>query len=222
MTRFGFAGSALLIVLALLAATTVAAEEGFLPVKPKEATITAKTVSFHVGPAIVLCTQIDLASSVIKFENDKHGKGTLRILGCFSAGMGFNSLGDSRGEILMPILLLICLEPKNSAGKVLGEFAIAVEVEKVHLEIPAIGGLFELNGRLLGLMSAKAGESLKEFSVAFRSEKEHQEVASCKEGKSEKTNTLTAEENEGLSGALTENTEGYVIEFTEAQQLMDS
>jgi len=202
--------------------TSTFAEEGFLPLSFKEAKVESrKTVLTGAGGIAISCTEIDLTKSLIKFANIKHATGTLHFAKCTAAGLPINSLGDSKEQILMPVEILVCLEPTGAFST----FGIAIEVSKIHLEVPSIGFLTELNGRVIGAISAKPGEALKEFKTVFNIVKESkkQEVIACKEGKAEKTHTLTLEQNHsGKPEGATQFIEGGLLEFTEAQELMDS
>jgi hypothetical protein len=225
MKHFRTIGLALLALLALgaFAASAASAEEGFLPLTNKKATVVGKKATFTAGALAISCTVIDLALSPVTFANDKHGTGTLHFLKCTSAGLAANSLGDGKEEILVPGEFLVCLEPKNAAGKVLGEFGIAVEVSKIHLEVPSIAQLIEINGLVIGVVLAKAGEKLKNFKIDFVAPEKKQEAVSCIEGKNVKKHTLAAETNHaGGPVEGTEAVEGGELEFEEAQELMDS
>jgi hypothetical protein len=211
-----------LLVLGAFAASVASAEEGFLPLTNKKATFVGKKAIFTAGTLAISCSVIDLALSPVTFANDKHGTGTIHFLKCSSAGLSITSLGDGKEEILVPGEFLVCLEPKNAAGKVLGEFGIAVEVSKIHLEVPSLGQLIELNGRLIGLVLAKAKEPLKNFKVDFNAPEKKQEVASCIEGKNIKEHSLKSEINHAEPVGATEAIEGGELEFEEAQELMDS
>src|ERR1700733_3959470 len=212
-----------LLVLGAFAAGAASAEEGFLPLTNKKATFVGKKATFTAGTLAFSCSVIDLALSPVTFADDKHGTGTLHFLKCSSAGLSIISLGDGKEEILVPGEFLVCLEPKNKAGTVLGEFGIAVEVSKIHLEEPGIAQLFEINGRLIGVVLAKAGELLKSFKIDFVAPEKKQEAVSCTEGKNVKKHTLTFEINH-TGGPIegTETVEGGELEFEEAQELMDS
>jgi len=227
MKRPGTIGLALLVLLALgaLAATTASAEEGFLPLKNKEATFVAKKATLTAaGGLVISCAEVDLALSPVEFVNDKHGTGKLHLLKCQSAGVAFQTLGATgKEEYLIPAEVLVCLNPLNAKKEKLAEFGVALEISKVHTENKAAGVLVELNGRVLATIGGKPKEALKNFPVSFAVNKaKEQEVASCFEGKNEKTNTLTSETNENKKPeTATQATEGGVLEFEEAQELMD-
>jgi hypothetical protein len=223
MRHFRITGLALLalLVLGAFAASAASAEEGFLPLSNKKATFVGKKVTFTTGGSAIACQVIDLALSAVTFINDKHATGTLHFLKCSTAGINLISLGDGKEEILMPAEVLVCLEPRNKAGKVLGEFGISIEIKNIHLEEPVLGVLFILNGRVIGVVTTKG--KVKTFAVAFNAPEKAQEAVSCTEGKLVKEHTLTSELNESKKPeTLTEAIEGGELEFEEAQELMDS
>ena len=209
------------LMLGALATTIASAEEGFLPLISKEDFVAGKKTTFTTTSGTSLsCKEIDLSLSVVNFPNDKHGSGKLHLLGCESSGLGLLSLGDEPKVVLIPVLLLVCLKPTNSKGEVLAEFGLAIEIEKAHLEIPAVGTLFELNGRALGVFLTKG--PTKEFTVDFVVKEKQQEAVACKEGKLEKTNTLAVEVNHsGKPEATSLAIEGGKLEFLENVELMD-
>ena len=212
-----------LLVLGAFAASAASAEEGFLPLANKKATVEGKKAIFTAGTLAISCQVIDLALSPVTFANDKHATGTLHLLKCSSAGLSMNSLGDKSEEWLWPAEFLVCLAPLNAKGEKLAEFGIAIEVKGIHLEVPSIAQLIELNGLVIGVVLAKAGEKLKKFKIDFNAKEKKQEAVSCTEGKNVKKHSLAAEINHAggpLEGS--EAVEGGELEFEEAQELMDS
>jgi hypothetical protein len=224
MTRIKVVGLALLAILALgaFAATTALAEEGFLLPGGGKFTLVSvlggETKFEAAGGTSVTCKKLD--ETHFEVESDKHAKVTLHWLECTSLGFPVNSLGDKSGEILMPVLLLVCLDPNNVEGKLVDEFGIAVEIEKGHLEVPALGSLIELNGRFLGAILTK-GEA-KLWSVEFLGAKGKQTVTKCLEGKSEKLHNLTSSTNHGAAEALSVNITGGLLQFDQTVILEDS
>ena len=207
-----------LLVLGAFVASAASAEEGFLPLKNKKATVVGGVATLSAGGAAITCQKLDLSLSPITFENDKHAKGTLHFLECILEpfGVEIHSLGDSAGEILVTgALFLVCLNPTATRT-----FGVAVEVANLHLEAPAIGVLIEVNGRVIGTVLT-AGPA-KNYEVEFAASEGVQEVKACKEGKATKEHTLTSETNHsGKPEAATEKAKA-TLEFEEEQELMDS
>jgi hypothetical protein len=225
MKRFKPIGLLLLAIFALgaFAASTASAEEGFLEAgggKPAKGTLLggASTLAIEGGAAEIKCTTLD--DSTFTFSNDKHATGTIHWLGCKAAGVfPFDSLGDSSEIILVPAELLVCLDAKNSAGTLLANFGIAVEVKAVHLEIPATGSLIEVNGRALGTIEGAKGTL---FGSKFEGAKGTQTVTKCLEGANEKTHNLTGAENHGTPKPASENVVAGLLQFPKEVELMDS
>ncbi|HTA05812.1 MAG TPA: hypothetical protein VK774_05575 [Solirubrobacteraceae bacterium] len=197
------------------------AEEGFLP-KPISATFSSGKVVIETasGLHIVECKQID--ASQIMFESDKHGKGTLRGLGCkFEGFLTFNSLGDKSEEVLSAFLFLVCLKPADASGKVIDEMGIAIEPVESHVEVPAGGLLLRFAGRYIGVVLTSGLTRL--WTIEFSGSKGSPTVRKCLEGTSEKTSSWTLESNENKKPeAISLTIEGSELLFNESVELMDA
>lgn len=225
MKRIRMLGLALLALFALSAivAEAASAEAGFLPHKLTGYTLEGKVSTLNTaGNKPIICSTLDPSTG--KLENDKHTSVTLHWLKCTVAGLPANSVTDGSEIILAKVLLLVCLNPENAAGKVLGEFGIAAETdETVNLEVPSLGVKITVKGRVIGLVLAKAKELLKTFNVDFTGAKGVQEVAKCKDGTEVKEHTLQAENStEKKLETASQNVEKGTVTFEEAQELMDS
>jgi hypothetical protein len=215
-------GLSLLALFALGAfATSAFAEEGFLE-KPTTANVLGglSLLEEEGGIAAIHCALLD--ASTITFSNAKHAKGILHWLKCTVLGAEIHSLGspEGSGEILVPVLFLVCLDAKGAAG-LIDAFGISGEVEgTAHIEAPALGILVEIKGAALGavLTSGKA----KLFSVEFKGSKGKQTVTECLEGATKKVHNLLASTNHEKFKPASENVEGGLAQFTKEVELMDS
>jgi len=208
----------LLAVFALgaFAAATASAEEGFLPLKQKTANLLGGEWRFidAVGTSFA-CPTLD--ASIFTFVNDKHAEGTLRLLGCKAAGLfSANSLGDKAGEILVKMLLLVCLDPKNSSGVLVDNFGVSFEIDTpLHLEVPAAGLLTLVGGLYLGAILTAGPAKLWVLEPGG--------VTECLEGTSKKTDTLTIEENETKKTEATNiSAAGTLLQFEEEVKIEDA
>jgi len=177
-------GLTLLAVFALgaFAAMSASAEEGFLPLTQKTGNALGgeSVLATEKGESIV-CEKLD--ESTITFTNDKHGEGTLHWLNCKlkNLGLAVNSLGDESKVILAKVLFLVCLDPKNAAKTLIDNFGVAAEIDTpVHLEVPAIGTLIEVDGTALGAILTTGPAKL--WVMEFKGEKGKQTVTECLEG----------------------------------------
>jgi hypothetical protein len=219
MKRFKPIGLLLLAIFALtaFAASTASAEEGFLPKQEKGNLLGGESKLEAEGAPAIICKKLD--ESKFTFTSDKHGSGTVHWLECKASVFPANSLGDASEVILVATELLVCLDPKNAEGKLLANFGVAGEVSGVHLEVPALGVLVEVNGRALGTIE---GVKAKLFGSKFEGEKGKQTVTECLEGANVKKHTLTSSENHGPAKAASENVVGGLIQFPAEVELMDS
>jgi hypothetical protein len=216
-------GLSLLAVFALgvFAAASASAEEGFLPTSKANALGGLSKLETSAG-AVIHCAKLD--SSPITFSNDKHAKGTFHWLECTEGTFGtpVNSLGAKTGEILVPILLLVCLEPKDANGNLIDEFGVSGEIEgKLHLEAPSLGVLIEVLGAALGAVLTK-GEA-KLFVVEFTNNgiAGEQTVKDCLEGANVKLHNLLSSTNHGAEELASEDVQGGLVQFEKATVLMD-
>jgi hypothetical protein len=218
-------GLSLLALLALAAfAASASAEAGFLVggnVKPKTANILGGLALFESeSGGKIHCEKLD--QSTVTFENDKHATATFHWLGCAGGIVPLTSLGAKEGELLLPVLLLVCLDPKDAEGKLIDEYGLAVEiVGTAHLE-SNFGTLGELKGTLLGAILTKGKAKL--FVVEFTNNgiAGEQTVKECLEGANKKMNTLLFSINQGTFEALSVEMAGGLLQFEKATELMDS
>ncbi len=228
MKRIRIMGCTLLALFALSAvmAATASAEAGFLPRTNPKFTIEGGLSTLNTAGGLLLsCSSLDPSKGTL--ANAKHATVALNWLKCTSAGFSFNSENDKgqSGTILIEVLLLVCLKPENSEGKVLGEFGIAAEIDKgpITIEEPSVSEKLKLKGTIIGVVTAKAGEKLSEFKVAFTGEKGKQVVAKCKDGTETKPESLLMESSlTKVNEVASENIAGGEIVFEKEQELMDS
>jgi hypothetical protein len=219
MQRLRFLGMALLALFAIgaLATNAASAEKGFLPREKPNFTLTAKNFRFEDTASFgVLCKTLTGKS---EFTTDKHATMTLGLSGCTSGGLNTNSLGDTSGNILVPVLLLLCIvAPTKSL------FGLAIETENstLHVEIPSLGSLFDLAGRIIAHVLT-VGPALK-FTTDLTGSKGAGNIEECVDGAEAKKWTLTSEINHNGMAVLTSvKTEESFVTFTEeAQELMGS
>lgn len=205
-------------------AASAYAEEGFLVggnTTPTTALLLGGTSTLEEegGSAGIVCNLLD--STTITFSNDKHGKATLHWLKCTILGFEAHSLGAKEGEILVPVLFLVCLDAKNAAGTLVDAFGVSGEVEgTAHIEAPAIGALVEVKGAALAAVLTSGKATL--FNVEFKGEKGKQTVTECLEGTNKKVHNLLASANHGTFKPASENVVTGLIQFPKETELMDS
>jgi len=213
-----------LFALGVFAAASASAEEGFLPLKVKEGNALGKLSILETSNGSKIeCAELD--ASTITFSNDKHGKATFHWLKCKEGTFGFpaSSLGSKEGEILAKVLLLVCLDPKDAAGKLIDEYGVSGEIEgNLHLEVPSLGVLIEVLGAALGAILTKGKAKL--FSVEFTNNGTagEQTVKDCLEGANVKLHTLMSSMNHKPEELASELVEGGLVQFKEEVELMDS
>jgi hypothetical protein len=223
MKRMKLVGLAVFaIALSAMGTASAIAEEGFLPKQESANVLAGKYTVATSGGLSIACAK--LMESHITWTTDEHGSGTLWLLECKFGGLfNVNSLGDKAGEILEPVLILVCLDPKDAEGKLLADFGLAIELdEPLHLEIPALGSLVALSaGRLIGVVLTKVKAKL--FVVDLTGTNGAQLARSCVKGKESKEDTRKVEENESkASEAISENAEGLLLQFPNEVELMDA
>jgi hypothetical protein len=217
-------GLSLLAIFALgaFAAATASAEEGFLPKQALGNILGGITVFTTNGKSTIQCEKLD--ESHIEFTTDEHGTVTLRWLECSTAGklIGINSLGDKAKEILAKFLFLVCLDPTNSAGKLLANFGIAAETdEPVHLEAPTAGILWIVPGRFIGIVLTVGPAKL--WVVDYANSNGLPLADLCIKGAETKKHTLTVEENENKKPeTLSLEIKAFLIQFPNEVKLEDS
>jgi hypothetical protein len=219
MKRIRILGVALLALFALSAVMAVAAsaEEGFLPLKAKGATVEGKVSTLNTAANLpIVCGKLDPSKGT--FSSDKHATGTLQFLECTVAGLAANSVGDASKTILAPVEFLVCLT--NSAEL---KFGIAAEVVgTLNLEVPSLGAKITVKGRVIGEATAKAGAKAKVFTVNYTGAKGVQNVTKCTDSSGTKEHTLQAESS--LTKKLetaSQNVESGTVTFEEEVELMD-
>jgi len=215
-------GLSLLAVFALgaFAAVSASAEEGFLPT-PKGTILVlgGKSILEGANTENIKCEKLD--DSTITFTNDKTASGKFHWLECTAAfGFQANSLGDAAGVILAEVKLLVCLDPKDVNGKLLEAFGVAGEVSKLHLEVPTVGVLKEVNGIALGLVLTAGPAKL--WSVEFLGSKGAQTARSCLQGANTINHTLNVKTDTGAAESASENVEAGLVQFPEEVKLEDS
>lgn len=227
MKRMKLIGLSLLAIFALgaLAVTTASAEEGFLP-SPGLANVLGGLSTLEIeGGGKITCEKLDETHiEFLSLEPDRHAEGTLHWLGCKAENLfKANSLGDKEGEILVPVLLLVCLDTKNAEKKLVTEFGVlALVVGTTHLEVPAVGTLIEVKGQALASIKAKAGEKLTLFVAEFVGSKGKQNITKCLIGAKEVTHNLEGSTNHAAFKPASENVAGGLVQFESAVELMDS
>jgi hypothetical protein len=223
MKRFKPIGLLLLAIFALgaFAASTASAEEGFLPQQETGNLLGGESkLELEGGAAAINCKKLDASTFTASPKgSDKHSTGTIHWLECKASFFSANSLGDASEVILVPTELLVCLDAKNAKGELLANFGVAGEVKGVHLEVPALGLLVEVNGRALGTVEGTKG---KLFGSKFAGKEGKQTVTECLEGANVKKHTLTGIENHGAAKAASENVVGGLLQFPAEVELMDS
>jgi hypothetical protein len=210
------------LALAAFAAASASAEEGFLPTS-KANILGGLTILETSSGSKVHCGKLD--SSPVTFSNDKHFKATLHWLECTEGTFGqmFNSLGAKPGEVLVPVLVLVCLDPKDATGKLIDEYGVSVEIEgKLHLEVPTLGVLLEVLGAALGAVLTKGKAKL--FVVEFTNNgiAGEQTVKDCLEGANVKLHNLLISTNHGAEELVSVDVQGGLIQFEKETELMDS
>ncbi len=225
MRRAGLIGCALFALYGVMASVALA-EEGFLPRTNGKFTIEGGLSTYNTSANLpIICSLLDLVKGAL--TSDKHTTVALHWLKCTVAGIPVNSEND-KGQsetILIEVLLLVCLKPENSEGKALGEFGIAIEVNKapITLEVPSFGETIKVKGTLIGVVTAKNEEKLSEFKVALAGQNGKQEVAKCKAGEETKVQSLLSESSIiKVDETASDNIEGGKVVFEEKQALMDS
>jgi hypothetical protein len=207
-----------LFVLGAFAASAASAEEGFLPKQNLGNLLGGQWIEEVEGGSASSCKKLD--ESHISFVNDKHGTGTLHFLEClFGNTFPINSLGDASGIILIPVEVLVCLDAKNAKGELLSTSGVATEVKGVHVEVPALGALFELNGRWLGTFTTTGQVAL--WGLKIEGAKGKQTVTSCLEGASTKEETFTRAENHGAAKPASANLTAALLQFPNSVILED-
>ena len=223
MTRLRIIGLALVAMFALggLATATASAEEGFLPLNMKHFNILAKKVTMeNAAKESIKCNEVKGEG---KFEKDSHGTGTLDFLECEFGGFIVWSLGEKvpntikEALILMPVLFLICLI--NSTTLLFGIF---FELRApVHVDNTSIGILTILEGAFIGDILGVSG---KLFIIHIIGKEGKQEVTECKDEKGgikKHSLTDTNAKGEKVTVSLNVEKETFLIQFLEAQELMD-
>ncbi len=228
MKRIKIMGCALLALFALSAtmAAVASAEEGFLPETIREFTLEGGVSTLNTKANLpVVCSLLDPIKGTL--VNDKHATIVLHWLKCTIGGIPVNSEND-KGQsevILVEVLLLVCLKPENSEGKVLGEFGIAAEVLKapITLEVPSLGVKVKVKGLVIGAVTAGAGVKKLEFPTAFSGELGKQVAVKCHEGTATKEHSLLAESSLTKTDEVaSENVAGGKVVFPKEVELMDS
>ncbi len=217
-------GLSLLAIFALgvFAAASASAEEGFLP-SPGTGNILGKTSILEPeGGGKIQCATLDESTlTFLSLEPDGHAEGTLHWLGCKAEGLfAFNSKGDKSEEVLIKVLLLVCLDPKNASKELVSEYGVLVLVEGTQdLEVPAVGALVEVQGQALGALLTLKG---KLFVADLTGEKGKQKVAvECLvNGKTVKHNLLSSK-NKAAFEPASENVVGGLVQFAKEVELMN-
>jgi hypothetical protein len=215
-------GLSLLAVFALGAfAASAFAEEGFLPTPKTATSLGGVSVLTSTGGEVIECAKSDEVT--LTSVNDKKSTGTLRFLGCKSAGFAVNSVGDKSEEILVPIEFLVCLDAKNNEGKLLDEFGMAATITggtPLKIEQPATGVKVEVKGTALAAILT-TGEA-KLFSVEFLGSKGKQTVTECLQGETKIKHNLESSFKGGAFLPDSQNVVGGLVQFPTAVKLEDS
>ncbi len=228
MKRLILTGWALLALFALGAtmAATASAEEGFLPETVRTFTLEGGVSTLNTKANLpFVCSLLNPVKGTL--NTDKHATVSLHWLKCSVGGIPINSEND-KGQsetILIEVLLLVCLKPENSEGKVLGEFGIAAEVSKapITLEIPSLGVKVKVKGLVIGTVTAGAGVKKLEFPTAFSGELGKQVAVKCHEGTATKEHSLLAESSLTKTDEVaSENVTGGKVVFEKESELMDT
>jgi hypothetical protein len=222
MKQLKIIGLSLLALLALgaFAASSASAVEGVLPLNKKGFNVLGGVSKLETSEATIECKE--LLSSKGTMENDVHGTATLDWLGCSASGFLAFSLGEKEPKevkealILAKVLVLICLI--NSASLI---FGVYVELdEPVHIHIPTLFTLVVVTGAVIGEVLTKGLAKL--FVGDFVGSKGVQNVKECKdEAGGVKKHSLTSSTNGGAAKPASENVEKGLVQFEEAQELMD-
>jgi hypothetical protein len=181
-------GLAVLTLLALMA-VAASAEEGFVPLAKKGASMAGGKSTINTAANLpIICQKLD--PSKVTFTTHEHSTtGTLLFLECTVAGLAANSLGDAAKTILIPVELLVCLI--NPAALT---FGLAAEVvSTLNVEVPSLGAKVTIKGRAIGEVLAKVGVKAKIYSVDFTGAKGVQSVKACVDSGGTKEHTLQAE-----------------------------
>ena len=220
-------GLSLLAIFALGAfAVSASAEEGFLP-SPGTATVLGglSTLGVEKGGTIECLELDDSTITFLSLEPDGHAEAIFHWLDCKAGGLfDAHSKGALKGEILVEVLLLVCLDPKNSAGKLLSEYGFLVLViegagKVLDLEIPATSTLIEIKGQALGALLTVKGK-LFLVDITGKEGKQETAVECLVNGKPVKHNLL-ASENKGVFKNASEEVKGGLIQFTKEVELMN-
>jgi hypothetical protein len=216
-------GLSLLAVFALGAfAASAFAEEGFLPT-PKTATLLGGESTLEsTGGEKIVCKEADDATVTFKEKSDKTATATLHFLGCKSAGFEIHSEGAKSEEILVSVTFEVCLDPKNSEGKLLDEFGIAGTITGGNLKLlQTVTGLkVEIRGTALSAVLT-TGEA-KLFSVEFLGKAGKQTVTECLQGETKIKHTLESSFKGGAFLPDSQNVIGGLLQFPTAVKLEDS
>jgi len=207
---------ALLALLALSAnmVSPSSAEQGFLPLSTKGVQFLAigEFVWETHNKESTKCTK---TSGTGTFTSDSKATGTLTFEGCTS--LGFSSLSltsTTAGQVKENVSLAICLI--NSAEL---KFGIAITpTETAHVEVPAVGVLFELKGTIIGEIATKKG---KLFSITFGGKEGLGNVPECKAGTETIKSSLLSRKDPEAFGELSWSIK-LLVQFGEEVELMDA
>jgi hypothetical protein len=229
MARLRLIGLMLLALTAFgaLGASAAIAEEGFLPLKAKKATVEGggkATLQTTSGESII-CQKIDPVTGT--FASDKLASGTLHFLECTASGLKVNSVGDEPGTILVPVLIEICLtKSKELVFGAAVKIGATKEGEEVVIENAGTGLKIRVKNTAIGRILEAAGKKSKVFTIQFSGEKGVQKIdPECVNEKGEvKKHNLLAETTiskkfDPASQALSEEAK---IVFEEEVELMDT
>ena len=218
-------GLTLLALLAFGALTAVAAsaEEGVLPGAGSKYSVTGEkaTLEDSEGKQIV-CKKVEGKSEL---TTDTHSLIILDFTGCTAAGFPLNSLGDASGTILTAILALVCLVSSTALL-----FGLFLEIEKflemntVHIEVPAIGTLIDVTGAVIGHILTAAGKKTTKFTVDLAGAKGEGNVKECvdEKGGVKKTNLAAETNHNGKPLPASEKVTNGLITFEKEVELMDT
>jgi hypothetical protein len=212
---------------------SASAEEGFLP-SPGTATVLGGKSTLEIenkegtgAEGKIRCEKLDDSTiTFLSLEPDGHATGTLHWLECKAEGLfPAESKGAAKEEILVPVLLLVCLDPKSKAGKLLSEYGVLALVTgpgaggAQDIEILTVGILVEVKGQALGALLTVKG---KLFAVDFTGTAGLQDAAvECLvNGKPVKHNLL-ANMNKGVFKNASEEVVGGLVTFAKEVELMN-
>jgi hydrogenase/urease accessory protein HupE len=180
--RLVFLAALAIASVAAITAATASAELGLLP----NTTFTGKGaagVLLTLAKAEIACKKNTIALSVeSSTEKDKHGEFTIKFEGCTAFGLGMNSLGDTSGIVLTPVLWLLCFIKASTL-----EMGILVKLDTdVHFEVPSLKQLFAIKGSAVGTITPDAKKATA-FTIEFKQKAGDQEPSECeKNGAAEK------------------------------------